>query len=253
MLKSRILMAALATAVAASAQAYEAGDFVVRMGATTVDPQGGESSDVFVGAPVSAPSPGVKVDVEDDTKLGITGTYFINSMFAVELLAAFPFEHNIIAAGDTVAALGATGVQLGSTKHLPPTLSLQFYPMGAESAFQPYVGAGINYTIFFEEKATSALNATIPTIADNAAGAALGLPVPNSTSLELDDSISYAVQAGFDYMLSDSIGINAAVWYIDISTEATITSDFGGGTVVNSTVDVDIDPMVYNLGFFVKI
>ena len=36
--------------------------------------------------------------------------------------------------------------KFGSIKHLPPTLSVIYYPLDKTSAFQPYVGAGVNHT-----------------------------------------------------------------------------------------------------------
>ena len=48
-------------------------------------------------------------------------------------------------------ALGAANGKLGTLKHLPPTLSVVYYPLDNKSAFQPYVGAGINYTWIYDE------------------------------------------------------------------------------------------------------
>lgn len=242
MKKSLVIAVLLASG---AAQAYEAGDIVVRAGAATVAPDE-TSSDVRVDSPALGTATGVKVGVEDDTKLGVATTYMVTPMIGVELLAAFPFEHDIVAAGD-VAALG----KLGATKHLPPTLSVQFYPMSSASRFQPYVGAGVNYTNFFEETTTDTLTAAIGAVADIAAGTSTGV-VASSTELKLDDSVSYALSAGFDYMLDDHFGINAGVWYIDIDTTAEITADTNAGPV-KASVDVEIDPWAYMIGFSYKL
>ena len=76
--------------------------------------------------------------------MGLTATYMFSDKFDVELLAATPFKHQITANGN----------ELGETKQLPPTLSLQYYPMGAGSAYQPYFGIDLNYTAFFDEKSS---------------------------------------------------------------------------------------------------
>ena len=66
--------------------------------------------------------------------------------WAVELLAAYPFEHDIYL---------VDGPEVGSTKHLPPTVSLQYHFM-PDSTFQPYLGAGVNYTNVLQRKAVRA-------------------------------------------------------------------------------------------------
>lgn len=101
--------------------------------------------------------------------------------------------------------------------------------MSSSSAFQPYAGVGVNYTTFFEEK-------THPTLTG-----ALGVA---STELKLDDSVGVAVELGMDYMLSDNFGLNAAIWWADINTDATITAFDAAGNVTARTdkFDVEIDP-----------
>jgi outer membrane protein len=63
----------------------------------------------------------------------------------VDLLASTPVEH------DLKADLGASTVDAGSAKHLPPTVTLQYCPMDTASKFQPYVSVAVNYTKFFDE------------------------------------------------------------------------------------------------------
>ena len=207
-------------------QAYEEGDWVVRLGATTVAPNG--SSDKIV-LP-TAPDPTVLrgVDVDDDTQLGIIPMYMVTDNWGLELLAATPFEHDISIKGLPIDA--------GSTKHLPPTLSLQWYPRGGQQGWQPYLGAGLNYTLFFDEEVDSDL--------EGALGALLGA---EKVDLSLSDSFGLSAQAGIDIPLSENWAINAAIWYIDIDTRATIKTDVG-----RVKFDVDIDPWVYNVGIAYK-
>ena len=116
---------------------------------------------------------------------------------------------------------GLGGLKLGEVKHLPPTLSVVYYPLEKTSAFQPYVGAGINYTWFFDDKLTS-----------EAENSALQL-----RGLDMKDSWGLAAQVGMDYMLTDNIMLNAQVRYIDIDTSGTT---YSGDTKIK--VDVDVDP-----------
>jgi outer membrane protein len=218
--------AAIAAGGALTAQAHEAGDIIVRAGLVNVDPSGDSESIVLPTEPATVLPGGV--DVDDDTQLSIIGTWMVTDNWGLELLAATPFEHDI-----TQPDLG---IDAGSTKHLPPTLSLQYYPRGGSDGWQPYVGIGVNYTYFFDEDVDPALG--------DALGAVLGA---TSAQLELEDSFGLAGQVGVDIPLNDNWMINAGVWYIDIGTTADVRTDVG--TV---SFDVDIDPWVYNVGIAYK-
>jgi outer membrane protein len=214
----RIVRAVVTTAIVFSSVtsfAYEPGDLVFRAGPANVDPDS-SSGPIRLGGTALA---GTSVDVDDNTQLGLTFTYMLRDHLALGLLAATPFEHDISESGVGV-------INVGSTKHLPPTLTLQYFPAPADSVFQPYVGAGLNYTTFFSEKTSAELNA------------ALG-----NSSMSLDDSFGLALEAGFDYGINDKWSLNAAVWVLDIDTEATIQT--GAGLV---EVDVEIDPVVFMVG-----
>ena len=224
----KILSVALAAALAGgslAAQAYEKGDMIIRLGATMVDPDADSDAINLPGVPT------LRADVDDDTQLGIIPAWMITDKIGLELLAATPFEHDI-----SVGGTGVGDIDAGSTKHLPPTLSLQFYPLGGNSGWQPYVGVGVNWTYFFDEDVDGELK--------DALGAILGA---EKASLSLEDSWGLSAQAGVDIPLGNQWGINLAVWYIDISTEAKIKTDVG--TV---EFDVDIDPWVYNVGIFYR-
>lgn len=205
--------------------AYEAGDIIVRVGATTVSPD--ESSDKIV-IPTNPATVLDGAKVGDDTQLGLIGTYMLSDTMGLELLAATPFTHDISIAG--------VGIDAGSTKQLPPTLSFQWYPRGGQDGWQPYLGVGVNYTIFFDEKVDGEL--------EDALGALIGA---ERVDLELEDSFGLAGQAGVDIPLGNNWALNLGVWYIDIGTTAKIKTDVG-----KVKFDVDIDPWVYNVGVAYK-
>lgn len=189
--------------LAAPASAYQAGDFIVRAGAAGVLPTGD-------GTHPGAAGPNVEAD--DAWSLGLTATWMATNNVGVGVLAAWPFEHDI----DTKGGLAGTGV-VGKTKHLPPTVTLQYH-FDTGSKLHPYVGAGVNYTNFFSEKAVGAL-----------AG----------DSLSLDDSWGLAGELGVDYELNNDWLVSGQVWYIDIDTDATIT-----GLTLPASFNVEIDPWV---------
>src|SRR5690554_6291316 len=219
----KVLVLAAALAAATPALAHEAGSIIVRAGAAHVAPDDSSSSIEVGGGAV----PGTKATVGSDTQLGLTFAYKLTDQIGVELLAATPFSHRV-GIGGVDAALGASGFdgKFAQVKHLPPTLTLQYYPMPSESRWQPYVGAGINYTTFFDEKLSRAQKAN------------------GFSSLSLSDSWGLAAQAGMDYMINDHLMFNTAVWYIDIDTQATLRHN----TLGKTKVDVDIDPWVFMVG-----
>lgn len=214
---------AVAVGGVAAAQAYEAGDLILRAGIASVQPDDSSTPLNLVG---TGDLPASGASVESGTRLGITGTYMIADHFGIELLASTPFKHVLQAhLGD---AFGGATVSAGETKQLPPTLSLQWFPMSSDSAIQPYIGLGLNYTVFFSEKVSPQLY--------NGLGAA-------SAQLSLEDSWGLAFEAGVDYSLGNNWLVNASVWKASIDTSAEFK--FSNGAVV--TTQVDVDPVVYML------
>lgn len=217
-MKRTLICAALVAAFSApAAMANQAGDFVVRFGATTVAPND-DSGKVVVDA---LGTTGMEVSVDNNTQLGLNFAYFFTPNWAVEVLAATPFSHDI---NLQMSELGLGDGKLAETKHLPPTISALYYFNSPESKFQPYVGAGINYTIFFDDNFTDAREDQ------------------TFQSLELDDSFGLSAQLGIDYKLENNWLVNASIRYIDIDTEADF--EVAGS---KASVDVDIDPWVYTL------
>lgn len=205
-----LLTGVLLLGATSPALAYEKGDWLVRGGLTNVSPDD-SSGNVFV----DGTDLGVGVNVDSNTQIGLNLAYFITNNVAIEVLAATPFSHDI--------GLNTVGA-LGSTKHLPPTVSANYHFAEPSSVFQPYVGAGINYTVFFDEEFT-------------AANAEAGF-----SDLDLDDSFGLSLQIGFDYMLTDNWLLNGSARWIDIDTDASFDLNGDAGSV-----SVEIDPMVYTL------
>lgn len=203
------LAAALSPATAAAANA---GDWIVRGGITHVSPNDDTGS---VNGELSGALSGSDVDVGSDTALGITAAYFVTDTIAFELLASTQFEHDLEIDGGQLG-----GNDLGSTKHLPPTLSVQYH-FDTDTAFRPYVGVGINYTLFSDEEVDSD-------------AAALGV-----TDIDIEDSMGWAAQVGVDYELGNRWLVNADLRYIDLEAESQVKTATG-----STDVDVDIDPWV---------
>ncbi|PKH03555.1 outer membrane protein OmpW [Psychromonas sp. MB-3u-54] len=190
-----ILSVALVSALCSSAAlAHNAGDLFVRGGAAIVMPT--ESSDNVL-------------KVDDDTQAAATFTYMTTDNIGVELLLATPFTHDVSLGDNKVAEVS----------HLPPSLMVQYYFGKPDSKVRPYVGAGVNYTIFFDEKEH---------------GDALG-----GADVSVDNSLGGTVQAGLDVKLDEHWFANASVWYMDIDTDVHVD---------NTTIGTEIDPVSVMLG-----
>ena len=168
------------------AQAHEAGTFVVRAGAGHVSPKSGnlDLGSLDLGGGVSLDSASIEVD--HGWSLVLSGTYMLTDRWGIDVLASAPFKHDI----DVKAQITANGqttagrVPLGETYHLPPTVSIQYH-LSPDTAIQPYVGLGLNWTLFFDEEFTSAAES-------------LGFQ-----SLSLDDSnLSFVFVTAFVFVIS---------------------------------------------------
>ena len=213
-----LLVVALGAGTAGPALAHEAGDMFLRLGPAMVTPNDDSSAVVVNGAPV----PGTGVTLDSGYALGITFNYMLSEHWGVELLAATPFTHEIGGEGLGIA-------DIGEVTHLPPTLSLQYYPRSGHARVQPYAGLGVNYFMTFSEELSSEFET------------ALG-----DSSLDVDDSVGLAAQLGVDVKLTDRWSLNAALWYVDIETKASIDTPTPGFEKIG--VDVDVNPFAWMLG-----
>jgi outer membrane protein len=204
LLAASILAGLVAMATPALAQApagKKAGDFMVRGRLIGVMPLDSASSTSIGGKVATAASAAPEVDF----------SYFITDNLAVELIAATT-KHYIRAKGTVLG-----DVKVGSTWVLPPTVTLQYHFLPKEK-FSPYLGAGLNYTIFYGSDAAAGLG-----------------------SLKLSNNLGYAVQAGFDYALSERMYLNVDVKQIFLSTNAKVLN----GAVRAKT---DLNPLVLGVG-----
>lgn len=217
-MKKSLLTIALLTTLSTTALANQAGDILIRGGATSVNPDSSNTAILLAGDDST-----MSLSVNDNTQLGVNFVYFFDNNWAIELLAATPFTHDVTIY-DPNAVLGVDGAKLADVTHLPPTLSALYY-FNTNTAFKPYIGLGLNYTLFFEEEF-------------KAAPKGLGL-----SNLELDGSFGLAAQIGLDYEIDKNWSVNISARYIDISSNATF--DVAGESIGKATIDVD--PMVYSL------
>lgn len=197
-----LLLAAACAALPAAAQS--AGDWTLAVGAHQVDPKSDN------GALAGGTLP---LDIGSSARPTIAFEYFVRDSLGVEVLAALPFQHDI-----DIDGLG----RVGSTRHLPPTVSLQYH-FNSGGAVSPLLGLGVNYTTFFSEDTRGAL-----------AG----------SDLRLKDSWGLAAHAGLDFRLSERSAIRVDLRWIDIDTKVSVD-----GTELGTA---NIDPLVYGAAWVVR-
>ena len=155
-------------------------------------------------------STGLDLSINDKVIPEVDFSYFFTPQFAAELVLTYPQKQTI----------RAGGTDIGSLKHLPPTLTAQYHFTNL-GAFKPYVGAGLNYTRFSSVSFTPAVQAALqPTLSKNSFGLAL--------------------QAGFDYEVVKNTYVNVDVKKVQIRTDVR-----SAGTKVGT---FKVDPWLIGIG-----
>jgi outer membrane protein len=199
---------ALTAAVAVGSACADEGPWEVRLRALYLAPA--NSSDAF--APLQIPKNAIHVNGKWIPDLDFE--YFFSPHWSSELLLTYPQSQRVTVEH---SALGGPTV-IGTFKHLPPTLTVK-YDFLPGSVFQPYVGAGLNFTLI------SDVNLNVPTVG----------------RLDLDNhSVGPAAQAGFDYKVADH-------WYLSADLKwAMIRSDIKfKGTKISQA---RLDPLLFGVG-----
>ena len=199
------LAAALALA-AMPAFAQSAGHWTVGIGAHNVAPKSDN------GTLTATPLGNLSMDVGSNARPTVTAEYFIKDNLGIEVLAALPFQHDI-----DVVGVG----KVGSTKHLPPTVSLQYH--FGQGKVRPFVGVGVNYTLFFSTDSDG--------------------PIAG-TDLDLSNSWGLAGHLGIDFQVSEKGAIRVDYRKIDIDTKVKLN-----GANLGTSNTVNIDPSVYGVAY----
>ena len=156
-------------------------------------------------------------------------TYFFNKNVAAELILGTT-KHDVKTTGSNLTAIGGPAsaeVDLGSVWLLPPTLTLQyhFYPT---KTLKPYVGAGLNYTIFYSVDEGSVVK-----------------------GLDYDNAVGFALQGGLDYMLNDKYFLNFDIKKLFLKTDVNVdATNLASGLKIPA--EVNIDPLLIGFGVGMK-
>ena len=159
-----------------------------------------------------------KVEADDEYAFTPSVEYFFNDNISTELLLATPISHDVLLNGDNAVKI----------KQLPPTLTVK-YNFKNSTGFTPYIGVGGTAFIAWDESERGPLT---------------------GTDVKVKEDFGFAGQVGFNFKPADAKnwGVFADVRYAQISPEVTVKA---GDTTV-AQFDLDIDPLVYTIGYSYK-
>lgn len=223
-------LCAFALTAAAIALPASASNFSVNFGAIAVMPNDSSSSLNVVEQVAELASGSTQAHVNDNVQLGLSIDYAIAPNWSLELIAATPFTHDIQVRGSAI-----NGLSIGKTKHLPPTLLLQYH-FDWHETIKPFIGLGVNYTVFFDEETSEDLASALTALNVMQTGDKLGL--------SLSDSWGIAAQVGVNMQLTEKLGLHLSASKMKIDTRAQVKLN---GTSIQK-VDVTLDPLVTMVG-----
>lgn len=182
------------------------------------------------------PVPGSTLSTSDTVVPEIDISYFFTPNIAVELILGVT-KHTVT--GKELL----DGLPIGNTWLLPPTLTLQYHFTNF-GAFKPYIGAGVNYTVFFNTSADKT-SAVVPLTA--------GLPATLAvTGLDVQNTWAPAAQIGFDYMLNKNVGLNFDVKKLWLRPEWSGSISVANGAPLPMHGKVELDPWLIAGGVVYK-
>lgn len=196
-MKTLVIALLASAALAAPAAAQSAGDMTLGLGFGLVSPKSNNGTVA-----------GADLDIDDNLRPTFTFEYFVRDNIGVELLAALPFKHD----------LNLGGSKIGTTKHLPPTLTLNWH-IPTNGPLTPILGVGVNYTTFFEDRSP------------------LG-------DLKIDNSWGLAAHVGVDYALTEKSAVRFDLRYIDIDADVRLD-----GVKIGKA---EVDPLVTGISYIMK-
>jgi outer membrane protein len=198
MSKTTSVLAVMTAAVAACLfvnDAYaQAGSWMVRGRILNMDVDNGNSPSV----------PTAQVSVNNKTFPEIDFVYNLTDNISAELVLTYPQKHDV----------RLNGANIGSLKHLPPTLMAQYQFMPNQK-FNPYVGLGLNYTRFMSVKLPTGITAD-------------------------KDSLGLAFQIGADFEVAKNTYINLDFKRVNIRSDIKVNG--------NKLTELQVDPNLVSIG-----
>ncbi|HJO66719.1 MAG TPA: OmpW family outer membrane protein [Sphingomonas sanguinis] len=210
---------ALAQSADAMRVGIRAGDVLLRVRAITVVPNEDSGG-------ITPAFPNERLAVGNAVMPEVDATYMATDHLGFELIASTT-KHSAKGTSGTTGRIGT----LATTWVLPPTLTAQYH-FTPTAHVRPYLGAGINYTVFWNEKASDGLQAAV-----------------GRTHVGMKDSIGWAAQAGVDVDITPKLFLNLDVKYIDMGTIVRLDTAAAG----TQQVKLDLNPLVFGVGMGLRL
>lgn len=203
-MRKALCVLALASFLAPATVMAADSPWLVRLRAVYISPADKSDAIPALGVPQDA------ITVSSKTIPEVDVSYFFTKNFAAELILTYPQEHHVY----------LTGLDIGTFKHLPPTLTLQYHFL-PDQVVNPYVGAGVNLTLISD----------------------VNLNVPGVGALDLDSSsVGFAAGLGVDIKVAEKVFINLDAKWVQIGSDVMLQSN---GAKVSA---VKIDPWLLGGG-----
>ncbi len=175
--------------------------------------------------------PGLNANVNNVNTLYFAYLRSLTTHLQVELTAGLPPQTDTVGKGpNTVGSVPYNGQVLGHVTWFAPTLLLHYVFFDESSRFRPFVGAGVNYTHFYNRTVTSQGQAVF------------GGP----TEISLSNSIGPAVSLGAVYRLKEHWEANVSINYARVKSDLTANTE---GIVRATTVDFRPTAVVAAVGY----
>lgn len=197
MKKTAIILALAALGMLSGQAMAQQSPWQVRVRAVHLDPADKST-------PVGGVGASDRITVSNKTIPEVDISYFFTPNIAAELILTYPQKHSVY----------LDGTRIGSFKHLPPTLTVQYH-FTPNAQISPYVGAGLNYTRISS------------------------VSLANNLDLE-NNSFGFALQAGVDFKIDKNWSINLDIKKVQIRSDVT-----AGGAAVSR---VKVDPLLVGVG-----
>lgn len=199
------LLAQPALAQSTAPRGKQAGDFMIGASVIGVLPMSGGNVDTIGGSPHASDAWTGQLDF----------TYFITQNFSLNLIAATT-QHDLEVRNSSLGT-----VDLGHVWALPPTLTFQYHPLPAER-FSPYIGAGVNWTMFYSEG--GGRNAAV-------------------TGVDVRNAFGFALNIGMDVEVAPNWLINFDVKKLFLRPDVAVDTTLGR---INARAD--LDPWIVGVG-----
>lgn len=198
MKKALLIAGVIALSTASSFSQAQESPWLVRVRAVHISPA--DKSD-----PVNGVGASDRITVSTKTIPEVDISYFFTPNWAAELILTYPQKHDVYLDGKSI----------GTFKHLPPTLTLQYH-FTPQSSFSPYVGAGINYTRISN------------------------VDLLNGAATLDNNSFGLALQAGLDYKIDRHWLVNVDIKKVQIRSDVS--------TAAGKISNVQVDPWLIGVG-----